>query len=457
MSLSTDMYGSGIPFPQPGMTPTGPSISWTDEDVWAGMNASQPDPRMGMQQDASMSALILSPRMMPIPPLHPMTTLQSPTDSVMPISANVLAHRQTPSSAHSSNGMFGYSMDVNTERMHAATPYFGPHQTFPDAGPSSEPPLAAVSDAMMHRYGYRLSTGSIGDQLALSAQSQSLSLDDMGEMRPNWIERDDVKEEDDMLGMQDDELDEDDEDGEADGRPRKKPRNSLRRGTACVRCRSKKLKCTGERPVCSVCLNSRKPVECVYQPMAKRKPKTLRLRSRLQELEDQIKEKESQLSKLDEPLPDTPLMTRSRLGIISEEAETGPSQLVPLSEGKDPSDLLRSGESTSASGLHVLFNVSNMSSSNHGQPPATRSNATFEGFSRNTGEPIFETKRGAGLNRFAEPFDPSSNHQYAGVEGTRGSLAMDRLLDSTDLRAQGLVFGPGTVDVMPSSPVEYAL
>lgn len=68
------------------------------------------------------------------------------------------------------------------------------------------------------------------------------------------------------------------------------------------------------------CQNSMKPVECVHQPMAKRKPKTHRLRSRLQGLEDQFKEEESQPSKLDEPLPDTPSVTQARLGIISEES-----------------------------------------------------------------------------------------------------------------------------------------
>lgn len=71
------------------------------------------------------------------------------------------------------------------------------------------------------------------------------------DMKSNWIERDEVKDRGDMLGLHDDEVDKDDENGEADGRLRKTPRNPLRRGTACVRCRSKKLKCTGERPVCS--------------------------------------------------------------------------------------------------------------------------------------------------------------------------------------------------------------
>lgn len=60
LPMSTDMSGGKMAFP-PGLTPTGPFISWTDEDVWAGMNVPPVDPRMGMQQDASLSSLILSP------------------------------------------------------------------------------------------------------------------------------------------------------------------------------------------------------------------------------------------------------------------------------------------------------------------------------------------------------------------------------------------------------------
>lgn len=105
-----------------------------------------------------------------------MATLQSPTDHAMPINGSVLAHRQALSSAQSSNGMFKYSTDVNSDTMHVTTPYFAPIQTFPEAGPSSDPPSMAVPDVMMQRYGHRQTTGSIGDQLAMSNQARPSAL-----------------------------------------------------------------------------------------------------------------------------------------------------------------------------------------------------------------------------------------------------------------------------------------
>jgi hypothetical protein len=118
---------------------------------------------MGTQQDASLGGLNLSPQTMSVSPLHAMATLQSPTDDSMSIEPNVLAHRRAPSSVHGSYGIFGYSTDVNNDKMHVGTPYIAPNQTFPDPGTSSDPPLVAVPGVMMHRYGHRQTTGSIGD------------------------------------------------------------------------------------------------------------------------------------------------------------------------------------------------------------------------------------------------------------------------------------------------------
>lgn len=78
----------------------------------------------------------------------------------------------------------------------------------------------------------------------------------------------------------------------------RRKRQSLRRGTACVRCRSKKLKCTGERPTCSVCTNSKKPVECVYEEPPKKVPKIRRRQTRLQQIEEQIAERTRELDSL---------------------------------------------------------------------------------------------------------------------------------------------------------------
>lgn len=78
----------------------------------------------------------------------------------------------------------------------------------------------------------------------------------------------------------------------------RRKRQSLRRGTACVRCRSKKLKCTGERPTCSVCANSKKPVSCVYEEPPKKIPKIQRRQTRLQQIEAQIEERTQELEAL---------------------------------------------------------------------------------------------------------------------------------------------------------------
>lgn len=78
----------------------------------------------------------------------------------------------------------------------------------------------------------------------------------------------------------------------------RRKRQSLRRGTACVRCRSKKLKCTGERPTCSVCANSKKPATCVYEEPPKKVPKIQRRQTRLQQIEAQIEERTQELEAL---------------------------------------------------------------------------------------------------------------------------------------------------------------
>lgn len=79
----------------------------------------------------------------------------------------------------------------------------------------------------------------------------------------------------------------------------RRKRQSLRRGTACVRCRTKKLKCTGERPTCSVCANSKKPAACVYEEPPKKVPKIQRRQTRLQQIEAQIEERTQELKALE--------------------------------------------------------------------------------------------------------------------------------------------------------------
>lgn len=449
MPSTNDMYGGpGAIFP-PGTMSTVPSTLWGNDDVWTGqMHVPTTNFRGSIPQDSSVGVPLLSPPVMPLPSYH-LASLQSPTDTVMPIVSNALLQGQTPSSAHSSNGMFRHTVDYG-DRLDGAPAYFSPIQRIPEAGPSS---ARTSTSMMMNRYGQRLSDGSLNE----TGQEQG----EFGETASNWLEGDDGRDGEEMLVANDDELEDDEDDGELDDRPRKKQRNSLRRGTACVRCRSKKLKCTGERPVCSVCQYSRKPVECVYQPMAKRKLKTHRLRSRLQELEDQIREKETQLNKLDDPGPDTPMSSLSKLETISEEPEATAFKAV-LQDGKIRlSDPLVSRESTLGSGLNTVSNVSNMLPM---QPPSLGSGAVPSGLALDTGESAkSDYGRGVGEtssrtdNWLSAPRPEGSTFQQADPGNIGSNLTMNRLSASNQIHGQGLSFGPGTVTVTPSSPVEYAL
>ncbi|KDQ12158.1 hypothetical protein BOTBODRAFT_57007 [Botryobasidium botryosum FD-172 SS1] len=67
-------------------------------------------------------------------------------------------------------------------------------------------------------------------------------------------------------------------------KPTKQPRAP--RGTACVTCRAKKLRCDGTKPTCNTCLRNREP-ECTYNAWNFRPP-TLLLQDRIEELESQI-------------------------------------------------------------------------------------------------------------------------------------------------------------------------
>lgn len=431
-----------------------PSTVWTNEDVWTGQIQVPPTNFRGSISHSSVGAPLLSPPVMPLPSYH-LASLQSPTDVIMPTTSSALPRGQVPTSAHSSNGMFDYTVDYG-DRLHGPTAYFSPSQRMPEAGPSSARTPTIIP---MNRYGQRLSDGSVGGSLDMTSQGQG----ELGETASNWLEGDDGREGEEMLVAHDDELEDEDDDGETDDRPRKKQRNSLRRGTACVRCRSKKLKCTGERPVCSVCQYSRKPVECVYQPMAKRKLKTHRLRSRLQELEDQIREKETQLNKLDGPGPDTPSTSQSKLETISEEPGATAFRAI-LQNGKIRlSDPHQPRESALDSGSISKSNVSN-DLPGPIQTPAMRVRAISNKLALDTRESTnVDGDHGVAeaSNRMdtlmATPRPEGSTYQHPDTGHIASNLTMSRLSASKQIHGQGLSFGPGTVTVAPSSAVEYAL
>ncbi|KAL4253014.1 Zinc cluster transcription factor 08 [Pleurotus pulmonarius] len=69
--------------------------------------------------------------------------------------------------------------------------------------------------------------------------------------------------------------------------------SSLRRGTACLCCRKKKLKCDGVRPVCKQCSKMGRDELCEYDDK-RQKSRTQKLKEKLQFLECRLRELENQ-------------------------------------------------------------------------------------------------------------------------------------------------------------------
>ncbi|KIK59092.1 hypothetical protein GYMLUDRAFT_227493 [Collybiopsis luxurians FD-317 M1] len=73
--------------------------------------------------------------------------------------------------------------------------------------------------------------------------------------------------------------------------PKKTSGAPLQRGLACLSCRKRKLKCDGQKPVCSPCAKMKRPEECEYEDR-RQKSRTQKLKEKLAMLEDRIKELE---------------------------------------------------------------------------------------------------------------------------------------------------------------------
>ncbi|KAH7880030.1 uncharacterized protein C8R40DRAFT_1166235 [Lentinula edodes] len=65
----------------------------------------------------------------------------------------------------------------------------------------------------------------------------------------------------------------------------------LQRGLACLSCRKRKLKCDGQKPVCTPCIKMKRADECEYEDR-RQKSRTQKLKEKLAMLEDRIKELE---------------------------------------------------------------------------------------------------------------------------------------------------------------------
>ncbi|KAJ7494467.1 hypothetical protein B0H11DRAFT_2004760 [Mycena galericulata] len=66
----------------------------------------------------------------------------------------------------------------------------------------------------------------------------------------------------------------------------------LQRGSACLCCRKRKLKCDGTRPVCNQCIKMNRDEECEYDDK-KQKSRTQKLKEKLSVLEQRLRELES--------------------------------------------------------------------------------------------------------------------------------------------------------------------
>ncbi|KAG9100000.1 hypothetical protein FRC06_004639 [Ceratobasidium sp. 370] len=66
----------------------------------------------------------------------------------------------------------------------------------------------------------------------------------------------------------------------------------LQRGSACLSCRKRKLKCDAARPACRKCLTAGRPDECVYDD-GKQKTRTQLLQEKVKELEEKLLSLES--------------------------------------------------------------------------------------------------------------------------------------------------------------------
>ncbi|KZT24050.1 hypothetical protein NEOLEDRAFT_495944 [Neolentinus lepideus HHB14362 ss-1] len=75
--------------------------------------------------------------------------------------------------------------------------------------------------------------------------------------------------------------------------PAPKVTSVLHRGSACLPCRKKKMRCDATRPSCGQCAKSIRPQDCVYEDL-KKKSRTQSLKEKVAALEERLKELEPQ-------------------------------------------------------------------------------------------------------------------------------------------------------------------
>ncbi|KAJ7684465.1 hypothetical protein DFH06DRAFT_968843 [Mycena polygramma] len=88
----------------------------------------------------------------------------------------------------------------------------------------------------------------------------------------------------------------------------------LQRGSACLCCRKRKLKCDGTRPVCTQCIKMNRDDECEYDDK-KQKSRTQKLKEKLSMLEQRLRELESESAGATSPSSSSSSSDSSSLGL----------------------------------------------------------------------------------------------------------------------------------------------
>ncbi|CAK5279243.1 unnamed protein product [Mycena citricolor] len=167
---------------------------------------------------------------------------------------------------------------------------------------------------------------------------------------------------------------------------------SLQRGFACLCCRKRKLKCDGTRPVCVQCVKMNREVECEYDDK-KQKSRTQKLKDKLSQLEERLRELESESSH-------------------SSESPGSDQSALPATQRSSPE--LVSTVGAYASNSAVL------------ESPGTMPLAEMEGVSGLAMENLFET--------FAWPTSSSSSSLYSSTSGYETpALDLDQVVPDPEM------------------------
>ncbi|THV00672.1 hypothetical protein K435DRAFT_963936 [Dendrothele bispora CBS 962.96] len=141
---------------------------------------------------------------------------------------------------------------------------------------------------------------------------------------------------------------------------------SLQRGRACGNCRKRKIKCDGQRPVCSQCLKSARPGDaCEYVDAG---------RTHTQVLEEKISRLEARIRELEEPFDENSVKLHSPYTQSQGRSSSMPTVVASSSEGISPM------VSTSATPSPLPSSVSHSDTAIQEEPPANVTHLLLQSF-----------------------------------------------------------------------------